>query len=70
MNHEPLSNETRADRARAALAGYADSNPYEDDESYPTDLLTDLMHLYGREEFNNALRMAEIHYEAELTGKD
>jgi hypothetical protein len=45
-------------------------NPYEDDESYPTDLLTDLMHLYGREEFNNALRMAEIHYEAELTGKD
>lgn len=64
-------NEQRAERAEAALSAYAKVNDsFVSDESNITDLLTDLMHLVGREEFNNALRMAEIHYEAELTGKE
>lgn len=65
-------NEQRADRARAALTPYAENDSVDLDceEGYVTDLLTDLMHLVGREEFTTALRMALIHYEAELTGKE
>lgn len=65
-------NEIRADRAQAALSAYAsnDSTFVDDEEGSVTDLLTDLMHLVGREEFTTALHMAEIHYECELTGKE
>jgi hypothetical protein len=69
-----LFNESRASRAKTALEPYIEADGYDCDEEpehfYVSDLLTDLMHLVGREEFNNALRMAEIHYEAELTGKE
>lgn len=65
-------NEQRAERAREALTPYAenDSMDLDGEDAYVTDLLTDLMHLVGREEFTAALRMAEIHYNCELTGKE
>lgn len=64
-------NEQRAERAEAALSAYAkDNDTFVSDESNIADLLTDLMHYAGREEFNEALRMAEIHYNCELTGKE
>lgn len=64
-------NEQRAERAEAALSAYAKVNDsFVSDESNITDLLTDLMHYAGREEFTTALRMAEIHYDCELTGKE
>lgn len=64
-------NEQRAERAEAALSAYAEDNDtFVSDESNITDLLTDLMHYAGREVFTTALRMAEIHYNCELTGKE
>ena len=64
-------NEQRTERAEAALSAYAEDNDtFNSDESNITDLLTDLMHYAGREEFTTALRMAEIHYDCELTGKE
>lgn len=68
------NNDIRRSRAQSALTAYAqtrfDNELFDEDEADLRDLLADLMHLVGREEFNNALRMAEIHYEAELTGKE
>jgi hypothetical protein len=64
-------NETRAERAKAALRTYVEDNYDEtyEDGTYITDLLVDLMHLVGREEFDTSLGMAQIHYEAELKGE-
>ena len=66
-------NETRAERARAALNHYIEVDGYDYDEEpekfYVSDLLTDLMHLVGPQEFAAACDMAQIHYEAELKGE-
>jgi hypothetical protein len=66
-----IDNETRAERARAALRTYVGDNFDETyiDDTYVTDLLTDIMHLVGREEFDTSLGMAQIHYHAELKGE-
>ena len=68
---KPL-NEQRAERAKIALQVYVDQDIDDGqiDDPHTTDLITDLMHLLGREEFNVSLRMAEIHYVCELTGKE
>lgn len=66
-------NEQRAERAQAALSVYADDDStFVDDDANVTDLLTDLMHLMSRSgrSFDEALRVAEIHYNCELTGKE
>ena len=58
-----IDNETRAERARAAMAAYQDE--HDEDDAPLSDLLADLMHLVGRREFNKSLLMAEIHYNEE-----
>ena len=66
-----IDNETRAERARVALRTYVEDNYDEtyEDWAYVTDLLVDLMHLVGPEEFNKSLLMSQIHYHAELKGE-
>jgi hypothetical protein len=61
-------NETRADRAGAAMAAYEEAVGDGDDAPL-SDLLTDLMHLVGPQEFAAAYDMAQIHYNAELKGE-
>lgn len=62
-----VTNAERAERARAALAA---KHPDEPGESYdvPTDLLVDLMHLYGEFEFADMLATARTHYHSERAG--
>lgn len=66
-------NRTRADRAQRALDTYIeecnDAVP-DPDDVYLTDLLTDLTHLFGYEKFNEAVRMADVHYGCEQKGKE
>jgi hypothetical protein len=62
-----IDNETRAERARAAMAAYQDE--HDEDDAPLSDLLADLMHLVGPQEFAAAYDMAQIHYEAELKGE-
>jgi hypothetical protein len=63
MNKTP-SNEDRADNARRAL--YAGRFAGSEEENF-VDLLTDLMHLCGREGygFERLLGTAQMHYEEE-----
>lgn len=68
-----FKNARRANRAQTALDAYIEevNDPVPDpDDVYLTDLLTDLTHLFGREKFNEAVRMADVHYVCELTGKE
>jgi hypothetical protein len=65
-----INNETRAERASAAIAAYEEAHEdYDEDDAPLSDLLTDLMHLVGPQEFAAACDMAQIHYEAELKGE-
>lgn len=60
-------------RAQIALDAYIEAvnDPVPDsDGSYLTDLLTDLMHRFGRKKFTTAVRMAEIHWDCERNGKE
>jgi hypothetical protein len=61
-----IDNETRAERARAAMAAYVEAHEdYSEDYVPLSDLLADLMHLVGRRAFKKSLLMAEIHYNEE-----
>jgi hypothetical protein len=63
-------NETRAERAGAAVAAYVEANEHYSEDYVPlSDLLADLMHLVGPQEFAAAYDMAQIHYHAELKGE-
>ena len=65
-----IDNETRAERAKAAIAAYEEAHEgYVEDDAPLSDLLTDLMHLVGPQEFADAYEMAQIHYNAELKGE-
>jgi hypothetical protein len=65
-----IDNETRAERARAAMAAYEEAHEdYDEDDAPVSDLLADLMHLVGPQEFAAAYDMAQIHYHAELKGE-
>ena len=64
-------NELRASRARRALVSYVDDQPLTravetPDEAALTDLITDSMHLFGRQEVLAAVDRAEMHYAAEI----
>ena len=63
-----IDNETRAERAGAAMAAYEEAVG-DGDDAPVSDLLADLMHLVGPQEFAAAYDMAQIHYEAELKGE-
>jgi hypothetical protein len=65
-------NETRADRALAALEQYvtAKGEVFEESSSEIVDLITDLLHLtvrldQGDDPVESALRLAQMHFEAE-----
>jgi hypothetical protein len=67
-----ISNETRAERAEAALRGYVEAkgDPYEASSSEVADLIADLLHLavrldQGDEPVESTLRVARMHFEAE-----
>jgi len=69
-----ITNEDRAERARAALEQYvtAKGELFEDSSSEIVDLIADLLHLAGRidegdEPIDSTLRLARMHYEAEVT---
>jgi hypothetical protein len=57
-------NERCKERARNALAAYADINDNADDETNARDLTADLFHLLGRKR-KAVIRMAEHHYQCE-----
>jgi len=64
-------NEEKANRARHALIRYVDDQPLTrvleaPDEAALTDLITDAMHLFGRQEVLAAVDRAEMHYAAEI----
>jgi hypothetical protein len=63
-----MDNETRAERARAAMTAYEEAVG-DGDDAPVSDLLADLMHLVGPQEFAAAYDMAQIHYHAELKGE-
>lgn len=67
------TNEARAERAEQALQEYDEPEQM----AAVIDLLTDLRHLCGQREaqgqsqdFQDAMRISEYHYEAELNGED
>ena len=70
MTPEP-TNEERGARARATLAAYIESLPREqavleeEDIACLIDLITDSMHLFGREGVEEAFNHATVHYNAE-----
>lgn len=64
MNRRQIidNNRDRAGRATDALINYNE----DDEETGLRDLLADAMHLLGPEAVFDAIRMAEVHYNAEL----
>ena len=69
MISEP-TNEERADRIGCVMQSYClalEERDFNNDQDDITDLLTDLMHFCQLNEydFEESLRMARIHYEAE-----
>jgi hypothetical protein len=67
-----IDNETRADRAEAALNAYIERRGYEDDTgSDIADLLGDIMHFCKIEgiDFDKKLTVAQVNYAAETEGK-
>lgn len=58
-----MTNQERSERARAALDSLGAF--YDDPDSAVVDLLTDLMHLMGRDSLMDALGTAEAHHHAE-----
>jgi hypothetical protein len=64
-----MTNEERAERAQVALNAYCECDQ-DDDGSVLTDLLSDAMHLLGSEVVLNCVRVAKVHYQAELEGEE
>lgn len=66
------TNEQRKDRAYRTLLVYmqyrGEQYKLSDREAHLTDLLTDLMHEYGQEDFDEALRIARDHFSEEQQG--
>jgi hypothetical protein len=65
-----MTNDERADRAYKALCFYLATDrrsaPLEDpDQAAVTDLITDLMHLFGRDVVEEAFRLATVRHSAE-----
>ena len=68
-----INNQQRAERAAEALATYAENKGEHPDDSDLTDLLVDLMHLCDQTTTRNwedALTMAEIHFNTETEEED
>lgn len=70
-----ITNEQRAERARAALEHYVTANGevFENNSSEIADLIADLLHLTvrideGDEPVESTLRLARIHYAEEIKG--
>ncbi len=61
-----MTNAERAERADDVLARYAEESECDPGVSALADLLADAMHLLGREAVLDSLRMAEMHFDAEL----
>lgn len=67
-------NRERADRASVIIDEYRHTHcEYEPDQAVLGDILADLMHAAGQQnemDFDKALSMARINYEAEKNGED
>ena len=65
-------NADRRNRALAVLAQYAGTVGTEDEAAplWAADLLADILHLLGETVFDECLRTARMHYEAERTGQE
>lgn len=68
---DPLTLEQHQEHAKIALRAYyaglgGDPNLYTADQDETlTDLLADLMHLFGEDRLRDALGMAQMHFDAE-----
>lgn len=69
---ERSMNEQRKDRAYRTMLVYmgyrGEQYKVNDREAHLTDLLADLMHEYGQEDFDEALRVARDHFSEEQPG--
>ncbi len=73
----PISNETRAERAEAAMCFYVEAKgeTFENSSSEIVDLIADLLHLTARldegdEPIESTLRLARMHFEAETSNPE